>query len=56
MNKQLKIKKEGKKEDKKNNFDPFHLISNNDFCTNMNAIIAYYQMTKRETRKRFIVP
>jgi len=35
-------------------FDPFRIISDEEFEKNLNAIIAYYQMTKGETKKRFI--
>lgn len=35
-------------------FNPNHLVSNEDFCRNLNAIIAYYQMSKGEPKKRFI--
>ena len=35
-------------------FDYNRLVSNEDFCKNLNAILAYYQMSKGEARKRFI--
>jgi len=35
-------------------FNPFRIISDEEFEKNLNAIIAYYQMTKGETKKRFI--
>lgn len=35
-------------------FNPLRLISNDEYSTNMNAIIAYYQMSKGETKKRFV--
>lgn len=38
----------------KKKFHPFRLISNDEYSTNMNAIIAYYQMSKGETKKRFV--
>jgi len=34
--------------------DPFRIISDDEFERNVNAIIAYYQMTKGETKKRFV--
>ena len=40
--------------DTKKAFDPFRVISNDEYCTNMNAILAYFQMTKGEVKKRFI--
>jgi hypothetical protein len=41
------------KDQKNTRFDPFRVISDAEFCTNLNAIIAYYQMSKGETSKRF---
>lgn len=35
-------------------FDPFRLISNETFQTNLNAIIAYYQMSKGKNSRRFV--
>ena len=35
-------------------FNPFRLISNDEYNTNLNAIIAYYQISKGETKRRFI--
>lgn len=42
------------KVDKKNSFDPSRLISNEEYSKNLNAIIAYYQISKGETKKRFV--
>ena len=50
MTKNLGVKE--KKNRKK--FNPLRLISNDEYSTNMNAIIAYYQMSKGETKKRFV--
>ncbi len=47
------IKNKGKKNDRTSGFDPFRIISDEEFEKNLNAIIAYYQMTKGETKKRF---
>ena len=35
-------------------FDFTRLISDEDFCRNLNAILAYYQMSKGEAKKRFV--
>jgi hypothetical protein len=35
-------------------FDPFRLISNEEYSKNLNAITAYYQISKGETNKRFV--
>ena len=35
-------------------FNPFGIISDNDYGKNLNAIIAYYQISKGETKKRFV--
>jgi hypothetical protein len=35
-------------------FDFNHLVSDEDFCKNLNAILAYYQMSKGEAKKRFV--
>jgi hypothetical protein len=35
-------------------FDPFRLVSNEEYSKNLNAIIAYYQISKGETSKRFV--
>ena len=43
-----------KEKHNKKKFDPFRLISNEEYGTNMNAIIAYYQMSKGEVKKRFV--
>ncbi|UCB46132.1 MAG: hypothetical protein JSV25_01540 [Spirochaetota bacterium] len=40
-------------EDKKG-FNPSRLVSNDEYCKNLNAIIAYYQISKGETKKRFV--
>jgi hypothetical protein len=40
--------------DRKKSFDPFRLISNDEYSKNLNAIIAYYQISKGETKKRFV--
>ena len=39
--------------EKKEHFDPFRIVSNEVFETNLNAIIAYYQMTKGKNHGRF---
>ena len=39
---------------KRSAFDPNHLVSNEDYSKNLNAIIAYYQISKGEPKKRFI--
>jgi len=39
---------------KTSSFDPFRVISDDEFCRNLNLIIAYSQMIKGETKKRFI--
>lgn len=38
---------------RKNNFDPFRLISDKEFCNNLDTIISYYKVTKGETKQRF---
>ena len=35
-------------------FNPFRVISEEEFCRNMNLIIVYNQIIKGETKKRFI--
>jgi len=35
-------------------FNPYRLVSDEEFCTNMNLIIAYNQIIKGETKRRFI--
>jgi len=40
--------------EQKYGFNPFTIISENDYSKNLNAIIAYYQISKGETRKRFV--
>ena len=34
-------------------FNPHRMVSDEEFCTNMNLIIAYNQIIKGETKKRF---
>jgi len=41
-------------QERKKTFDPYRLVSDEEFNTNLNAIIAYYQMTKGEARQRFV--
>ncbi len=48
------IKNKGKNKENISGFDPFRIISDEEFEKNLNAIIAYYQMTKGETKKRFV--
>jgi uncharacterized membrane protein len=38
---------------RKERFDPFRIISDEKYETNLNAIIAYYQMTKGKNHGRF---
>lgn len=38
----------------KEGFNPFRLISNEDYNKNLNTIIAYFQISKGETKKRFV--
>ncbi len=38
----------------KTDLDMFRLVSNDVYSKNLNAIIAYYQISKGETKKRFI--
>jgi hypothetical protein len=33
-------------------FNPHRLVSNEEYSTNLNAIIAYYQVVKGEAKKR----
>ena len=54
MSRRVTTSKTEKKKDDIGNFDPFLLISNEEFCKNLNAIIAYYQMSKGEPKKRFV--
>ncbi len=54
MEKQVIEKKIGPKENTSTEFDCTRLVSNEDFCKNLNAILAYYQMSKGEAKKRFI--
>ena len=39
---------------KTSNFDPYRVVSDEEFCRNLNLIIAYGQMIKGETKRRFI--
>jgi hypothetical protein len=34
-------------------FSPFRLVSDEEFCRNMNSIIAYYQIAKGDGKHRF---
>jgi hypothetical protein len=34
-------------------FSPFRIVSDEEFCRNMNSIIAYYQIAKGEGKHRF---
>jgi hypothetical protein len=34
-------------------FNPHRMVSDEEFCTNMNLIMAYNQIIKGETKKRF---
>ena len=43
-----------KEKNKQKKFSPFRLISDEEYSTNVNAIIAYYQMSKGEVKKRFV--
>ena len=54
MEKQVIEKKIVQTKDKSRSFDYKRLVSNEDFCKNLNAILAYYQMSKGEAKKRFI--
>jgi hypothetical protein len=38
----------------KRSFDPFRLISDEEFVSNLNALIAYYQILKGRDRGRFV--
>jgi len=49
MVKKLEKKVTGQKE----KFNPYRLVSDEAFETNLNAIIAYYQMTKGKNHGRF---
>jgi hypothetical protein len=40
------------KPDRVKKFNPHRLVSNEEFSTNLNAIISYYQMVKGEAKKR----
>ena len=40
------------KQAKGRKFNPYRLVSDEEFSTNLNAIIAYYQVVKGEARKR----
>jgi len=52
VNNMLK-KLEKKVTGQKKRFNPFHLISDETFETNLNAIIVYYQMTRGKNHSRF---
>ena len=54
MEKQVIEKKIGLKKNTSAEFDYTRLVSNEDYCKNLNAILAYYQMSKGEAKKRFI--
>jgi len=54
MENQVIEKKISSKKNTISEFDYNRLVSNEDFCKNLNAILAYYQMSKGEARKRFI--
>ena len=34
-------------------FSPFRVVSDEEFCRNMNSIIAYYQIAKGDGKHRF---
>jgi len=34
-------------------FSPFRLVSDEEYCRNMNSIIAYYQIAKGDGKHRF---
>ena len=40
--------------EKEYGFNPFSIVSDNEYSKNLNAIIAYYQISKGETKKRFV--
>ncbi|MFW6139383.1 MAG: hypothetical protein ACOC7U_09445 [Spirochaetota bacterium] len=46
-------RKQAEKLHRNSGFGPFRLISDKEFCANMDAIIAYYQALKGESRRRF---
>ena len=54
MEKQVIERKTSPKKNTIAEFDYNRLVSNEDFCKNLNAILAYYQMSKGEAKKRFI--
>ena len=37
----------------KGHFDPFRVVSDEEFCRNMNSVLAYYQISKGERKQRF---
>jgi hypothetical protein len=39
---------------KTSNFNPYRAVSDEEFCRNLNLIIAYGQMIKGETKRRFV--
>jgi len=53
MTNQVMTKKKNIKKKKKCCFNPFRLISDEEFSRNLDAIIMYYQITKGETGQRF---
>ncbi len=44
---------EKKVTEQKEKFSPYRLVNDEAFETNLNAIIAYYQMTKGKSHGRF---
>ena len=51
MKKSVKVKAVNKKT--WGGFSPFRLVSDEEFCRNMNSIIAYYQIAKGDGKHRF---
>ncbi len=41
---------------RKYNFNPYRLISDEEFRSNMTAIIVYYEISKGEANRRFTSP
>jgi hypothetical protein len=37
----------------KGQFNPFKIVSDEEFCRNMNSVLAYYQISKGERKQRF---
>jgi hypothetical protein len=54
MEKLVIEKKSSPKKNTSTEFDYNRLVSNEDFCKNLNAILAYHQMSKGEAKKRFV--